>query len=166
MERTVSFLRRPFCMILLAGMMFVLSACSSVDASKQNNEYYEQLSEYTDTLLMQNRELTEISKAWSYKDKASTDKYINQLSEIEKTVTKIKNINASEEFIEFDEEYVENNCDILFESIALSKTMIRSAYDTGDDSDYKQVDEENSNKYNDSYEAIISSVANLRTRIR
>lgn len=153
-------------MILLACMMFVLSACSSVDVSKQNNEYYEQLSEYTDTLLMQNRELTEISKSWNYKDKASTDKYINKFSEIEKTIIKIKNIDASEEFTEFDRDYVENNCDVVLESIALSKTMIQSAYDTGDNSDYKQIDEENSNKYNDSYNAIISSVANLRTRIR
>lgn len=153
-------------MILLAGMMFVLSACSSVDASKQNNEYYEQLSEHADTLLMQNRELTEISQAWNYKDKASTEKYINKLSEIEKTVAKIKNIDASEGFTEFDEDYVESNCDLTLQSIALSKTMIQAAYDTGDDSDYKKFNESDSNNYSTAYEAIISSVADLRARIR
>lgn len=166
MEQAVSFFRRSFCMILLASMMFVLSACSSVEISKQNDEYYQQLSDYADTLLMQNRELTEISKAWNYKDKASTEEYISKLSEIEKTVTKIKNIDASAEFTEFDEESVENNCDMVLESIALSKSMIQSAYDKKSDSDYKRIAEENSNNYNTAYDSIISSVADLRARIR
>ena len=78
MTRAVRLFKRSFSLLFLAGMMFVLSACSSAEASKQNNEYYEQLSKCTDTFLMKNRELKEISNSWSYKDKASTEKYINK----------------------------------------------------------------------------------------
>ena len=57
MTRAVRLFKRSFSLLFLAGMMFVLSACSSAEASKQNNEYYEQLSKCTDTFLMKNREL-------------------------------------------------------------------------------------------------------------
>lgn len=166
MTRAVGLFKRSFSLLLLAGMMFVLSACSSVEASKQNDEYYEKLSECTDTLLMQNRELTEIKKSWNYKDKTSTEKYINKLTEIEETVAKTKNIDASEDFIEFDKENVEEPCDKVLETVAITKTLVQSAYDNKDDSDYQEIDEENSETYNNAYDDIISSIANLRARIR
>lgn len=166
MTRAGGLFRRSFSLLLLAGMMFVLSACSSAEASKQNNSYYEQLSECTDTLLMQNRELTKIIEAWDYKDKISTEKYIDKLTEIEKTAAKTKNIDASEQFIDFDKEYVEESCNMLLETVAITKAMVQAAYDNGDDSDYKQVNEENYENYNEAYDAVISSVADLRTRIR
>lgn len=166
MTRAVGLFKRSFSLLLLAGMMFVLSACSSVEASKQNDEYYEKLSECTDTLLMQNRELTEIKKSWNYKDKTSTEKYINKLTEIEETVAKTKNIDASEDFIEFDKENVEEPCDKVLETVAITKALVQSAYDNKDDSDYQEIDEENSETYNNAYDDIISSIANLRARIR
>lgn len=166
MTKAVGLFRRSFSLLLLAGLMFVLSACSSAEVSKQNDSYYEQLSECTDTLLMQNRELTKIIDSWNYKDKASTKKYIDKLTEIEKTASKTKNIDASEQFIDFDKEYVEDPCDMLLEAVAITKAMVQSAYDNGDDSDYKQVNEKNYESYNEAYDAVISSVADLRTRIR
>ncbi len=166
MKQATGLFRRSFCLLLLACMMFVLSACSSVEVSKQNDEYYEQLSENADTLLMQNRELTEISKSWNYKDKTSTEKYISKLSEIEETAAKIKNIDASKNFIEFDKESVEAPCDIVLQSVAITKSMVQSAYDNGDDSDYIQMNKDNYEKYSNAYNEIISAVANLRTRIR
>lgn len=166
MTKAVGLFRRSFSLLLLAGMMFILSACSSAEASKQNDSYYEQLSECTDTLLMQNRELTKIITAWDYKDKNSTEKYINKLTEIEETAANTKNIDASEQFIDFDKEYVEDPCDRLLETVAITKAMVQAAYDNGDDSDYKQVNGENYENYNEAYDAVISSVADLRTRIR
>ena len=158
--------KRSFSLLFLAGMMFVLSACSSAEASKQNNEYYEQLSKCTDTFLMKNRELKEISNSWSYKDKASTEKYINKLIEIEEIAAKTKNIDASENFIEFDKENVEEPCDKVLETVAITKALVQSAYDNRDDSDYQKVNEENSEIYNEAYDDVISSVATLRARIR
>lgn len=166
MTQAVGLFRRSFSLLLLAGMMFVLSACSSAEATKQNNSYYEQLSECTDNLLMQNRELTKISEAWNYKDKNSTKEYIDKLTEIEKTATKTKNIDASESFIDFDKEYVEIPCDMILETVAITKAMVQSAYDNADNSDYVQVSDENLQKYNDAYDAVISSIADLRARIR
>lgn len=166
MTRAVKLFKRSFSLLFLAGMMFVLSACSSAEASKQNNEYYEQLSKCTDTFLMKNRELKEISNSWNYKDKASTEKYINKLIEIEEIAAKTKNIDASENFIEFDKENVEEPCDKVLETVAITKALVQSAYDNRDDSDYQKVNEENSEIYNEAYDDVISSVATLRARIR
>lgn len=166
MTRTVGLFKRSFSLLLLAGMMFVLSACSSAEASKQNDEYYEQLSKCTDTLLMKNRELTEISNSWNYKDKASTEKYINKLTEIEEITAKTKNIDASQNFIEFDKENVEKPCDKVLETVAITKALVQAAYDVGDDSDFQKVNGENSEVYNEAYNDVISSVATLRARIR
>ena len=141
MTRTVGLFKRSFSLLLLAGMMFVLSACSSAEASKQNDEYYEQLSKCTDTLLMKNRELTEIT-------------------------AKTKNIDASQNFIEFDKENVEKPCDKVLETVAITKALVQAAYDDGDDSDFQKVNGENSEVYNEAYNDVISSVATLRARIR
>lgn len=158
--------KRSFCLMLSAGTLFMLSACSSAAESRENEEYYEVLSEYTDTLLMQNRELTEIIEDWSYKDKDSTKKYINKLGEIEETTAGIRSINASESFSDFDKTEVEDNCDLILESTALIKAMVQSAYDSGDDSDYKRNNEETKAAYDEAYDAVIASAAELRARIR
>lgn len=115
---------------------------------------------------MKNRELKEISNSWNYKDKASTEKYINKLIEIEEIAAKTKNIDASENFIEFDKENVEEPCDKVLETVAITKALVQSAYDNRDDSDYQKVNEENSEIYNEAYDDVISSVATLRARIR
>ena len=84
----------------------------------------------------------------------------------EEIAAKTKNIDASENFIEFDKENVEEPCDKVLETVAITKALVQSAYDNRDDSDYQKVNEENSEIYNEAYDDVISSVATLRARIR
>lgn len=164
MKQIASLLRRSFCMILLAVMMFVLSACSAEESNK-NNEYFEQLNSYTNTLLMQNRELNKIKEKWNYKDKVSTKTYIDKLSEIEESIGKIRNLDASEKLLETDKK-LKDNCDTVLGSLALMKSTAQNAFDTGDDSVYKKNDEDNFEIYNEAYDDIIASVATVRAKIR
>lgn len=164
MKLAASLLRRSFFMILLSVMMFVLSACSAEEASR-SREYYEQLSSYTDTLLMQNRELNKIKEKWDYKDKKSTKNYIDKLSEIEESLGKIRGLDATELLSKTDEE-LKSLCDTALESLALTKATAQSAYDTKDISVYDKNDEENFAAYSDAYEDIIGSVETVRVMIR
>lgn len=164
MKQVLSLFKRSFCMMLLAAMMFVLSACSAEESGK-NSEYYEQLNSYTDTLLMQNRELNKIKEKWNYKDKNSTKTYIDKLSEIEESLGKIRNLDATEKLAETDKELKEL-CDTALGSVALTKSTAQNACDTQDISVYNKNHKENSEIYTEAYNDIIGSVENVRVQIR
>lgn len=164
MKRIFSLFKRSLCMMLLAAMMFVLSACSAEEA-KLNSEYYDELNSYTDTLLMQNRELTKIKEKWDYKDKKSTEAYIGKLSEIEESLSKIRNLTPTEKLAETDES-LKKMCDEALASVALTKSTVQNAYDTKDKAIYDKNDTVNSESYSSAYNEIIDSAASVRAQIR
>lgn len=164
MKQGISILKKLVCGVLLFGLVLLFSACSA-EESNRNSEYYDQLNSYTDTLLMQNRELNKVKEKWNYKDKASTEEYISKLSEVEESIGKIRNLDATEALEEIDAN-LKGFCDTALECIALTKSTAQNACDTGDISIYNKNDEEKSEAYDEAYNDIITSVEEVRVKIR
>lgn len=143
----------------------ILSACSNISASVDENAYISTLSENFEQIIKKNRELEKMRDTWTCAETQTTKNYLALIDTLSGLYLDLRNVNPTEKY-SADDYTIDSWCNEQITALSQEKALIQYTLDHQDDSAYQSGIADILNIYTSTYDSINNSMTKIKTDFR